>query len=229
MKIKKFEQFQKIDEALMQNLQDIWGKKEELDPELQLYFSESNGFPMIRHPLVYSIMHTPMQNAYVNAQLKQKQEACEKAIANKDWFRFINMHERPYRLQAFQECEYAMDDKQFWEELGSIWTDSENIWQNKSEWEDYLWSDRPDREYMMDENDREEFEKLPQTFTIYRGYTKGKNEDGFSYSLDKSKAEWFAARFGGSKKDVKTVVANKKDCLGYFNNRNEKEIIYLGK
>lgn len=233
MEIKKFDDFvnegETLDPEQQKHIDDymsIFNTKEELDPELQMYFT-NDGMPMIRHPLVYSIMHSDMMNAMVNKQFHQKKEQCEKAILNKDWPRFIYLHERPYRLQAFQECENDMDDKTYWEQLGDIWIDSENIWQNQDEWLDCLHSSRPDREYIMDDEDREEFNKLPDTFTIYRGYDK-RNKNGFSYSLDKTKAQWFASRFGGAKTNLKTVEAKKSDCVGYFGRRGEKEIIYLG-
>jgi hypothetical protein len=216
-------------EKKMKDLADIFGKKEELNPELAEYYHYTpSGIPIIQHPLVYSIFHSPEQNALVNKQLEYKKTAAAKALDANDWGRYIFLHERPCRLQAFQDIEHKLTDKEYWEELGQIWIDSENIWQNQKLWTDYLKSKRSDREYFMDEADREEFNRLPEELTIYRGYTKGKNENGYSYTLDKNKAEWFSSRFGGGK-SVKTLKVKKKDCFAYLGGRSEKEIIYLGK
>ena len=68
---------------------------------------------------------------------------------------------------------------------------------------------------------------LPNQFPIYRGFL-GKRGNGMSWTLDESKAEWFAHRFaiGESKQPrlAKGIVA-KKHVLAYFEGRNEKEIV----
>ena len=57
---------------------------------------------------------------------------------------------------------------------------------------------------------------------IYRGVKEPKL--GMSWTLSKSKAEWFATRFSDTGYLFK-ATANKSDILCYTDNRGEKEII----
>ena len=79
---------------------------------------------------------------------------------------------------------------------------------------------------MMQENDKEEFNKLPNEITVYRGLTtfNSDNIKALSWTLDENKAKWFATRFSQNGKVYKANI-NKKDVFAYINLRNEKEII----
>ena len=212
---------------LKEEIIDIFSKKEELHPELKPYLSNlSNGIPALRHPLVYSIFHTDHQNAFINRQYEERKKMLKKAIQKKDYEGFIYIHERPYRLQAFCSLNNVLSDKKYWEILGSIWTDSENIWQNRETWKELLSSKRPHREFMMDKNERQEFVQLPEQLVIYRGYLPYKNKNGFSYTLDEEKAEWFSKRFHADGKVLKKTIF-KSDAIAYFTGRNEKEIVII--
>ena len=214
--------------------------QEDLDDELQQCADDTGPFGMsIRHPLVYSICHSPQMNAFVNAQLKQKQEAVDRAEREEDWTSYIYLHERPYRLDAFNEICWKLEPQVYWELLGDVWVDSENIYQNRDEWRDLLeFSDgchMEDRMYMSSEEDRKVFtlppEKgglLPET-VIHRGYRHEDGLDGFSWTLDKPRAKWFAKRFP-HQEGVATVATGKvkrEHVLAYHTGRGELEIVVL--
>ena len=62
--------------------------------------------------------------------------------------------------------------------------------------------------------------------TIYRG-VRVNSYKGLSWTIDKTKAEWFAKRFGinGEKGYVFTGQIKKKDIIAFFDCRNEEEIV----
>lgn len=60
--------------------------------------------------------------------------------------------------------------------------------------------------------------------TIYRGVGSEKYRDGISWTLDKSKAEWFATRFTDNG-IVYSAKVKSKDILYYISDRGEEEII----
>ena len=208
-------------------LEELLKKKEPLDPELQEY-KDSIG---VRHPLVYCIFYTPQQNALLNAQLKSKKEQLEIAISTEDWSSYIWLHEKPYRVGALSRLKtrFKIPDKKFWELFGSVWTDSENIWQNRELWI-LLLSFPGDRESAMEAEELEVLKGLPNKVTIYRGTREG-FEHGLSWTLSKSKAKWFAERFyiKGDRKFGKPVVLEgtipKTKIVAYFNGRKEDEIV----
>ena len=50
----------------------------ELNPDLQDYYIVQNGIPMIKHPLVFSIFHTDIQNYIINQQYEWKKQKLKK-------------------------------------------------------------------------------------------------------------------------------------------------------
>ena len=190
-------------------MEDLLNKKEELLPELELYKVIIGTLgDCIRHPLIYSVPHYEVENAKINWNYKQKVEAADKALKNKEFDKYIWLHEIPCMIQAFMEIEYELTDKQYWRYLAEIWIDSENIWQNQEIWLDLFSSDRSYKHFMMEKEDRKTFRKLPEVLIVYRGCQSGINEHGLSYTLDKSKAEWFAGRrHNTSAKVIKRVIS----------------------
>jgi hypothetical protein len=209
----------------MINFQEVLARKEELAPELYVCLMDGPFGQAIQHPLVQEIFYTPQHNALYNEQLKQKQEACDKCLAEGDFHAYVFWHERPYRLWAFNKIRNRITEpKTYWGLLGSIWIDSENIWQNIKDWKKLLTAQVPNKEYFMSDEDRLELANLPDFLTIHRGYDKSPN--GMSYSLSKTKATWFANRFGKQGK-VKTIKIDKSKVFAYLGGRNEKEVIVL--
>lgn len=211
---------------------------EDLDPELQACVFDDGPFgPSIKHPLVYSICHTPMTNAMVNRALRAKKEGLVRARENQNWSSYVYLHERPYRLEAFMDIRDAIVKSEvYWRLLGDIWVDSENIWQNMEAWRDLF--EEPERgsmEFFMDEDDRKAVKLspakggLPPIFTVYRGYNYEGGEDGFSWTLDKPRAKWFARRLCHEDEVpmVATGTIGRKDVIGYMSGRGEQEIVAL--
>ena len=61
----------------MTDLDILMQRPEPLDRELQGYLVDSILGPVIKHPLVFSIPHSPQLNAMANARLRAKQDECQ--------------------------------------------------------------------------------------------------------------------------------------------------------
>lgn len=212
----------------VESLSSGWNMNpDDLDGDLADYYEDGEylGIPAVRHPLVYWI--GPINVDMINAMYKQKLEATVRALDEGNYSQYIMLHERPYRLQAFLDVSDEMSNDDYWSILGDIWTDTENQWQNIDDWQMLLESDRPNRELIMTEDERSQLEKLPEVITIYRGYQRGKNDNGLSWTTDRSKADWFARRL--AREDDDPAVAerqiNKKDVVAFFSRRGENEIV----
>lgn len=213
----------------MESFEELMKRQEPLDPELKPWLEKGSGrlgWPTLKHPLVFGIPYMEAMNAMYNAQLKAKKEYAEEAIQNKKWSSYLYIHERPYRFNKFIEIEHLMTDREYWDNLGSIWSDSENIWQYKAIITALLLSKRGDREHFMDEREREFLENLPEEFIIYRGH-QGINRSGYSWTLSYWRARWFAQRFDPKKNGVVQAIVNKKDIIGVLLGRGEYEIVTL--
>jgi len=210
------------------NMNELLQRQEELDPELVPYLHNRNHLgPCIQHPLVYSMMHFPALNAMVNAQLRYKKEALDAAWEANDWHSYIWLHERPYRINAFQEVMDLMSDQAYWKLLGEAWIDSENIRQSPQVWQELMRSKRPEREAIMDEGELAELAAMSDVIPVYQGHTARKH-DGWSWTINRVKAEWFAHRFSmfeSSPPVLTEGIVYKRNVIAYFTSRGESEIV----
>jgi hypothetical protein len=196
---------------------------ETLHPALVPYLEQSDiGWTMLRHPLVYQVPFFSSGSA--NAQYAQKLKALEKAIANKDYKQSVWLVEKPYRVEAFIKIADKLSDTDYWKLLSDIWVDTENQYAYLKEWKKLLASKRPNRHYMMTEEEDNILRALSQEVTIYRGCQKGINEDGLSWTLDKSKAKFFANRFG-KKGIILERTISKNDIVAVLLGRGESEVV----
>jgi hypothetical protein len=198
----------------------------ELHPDLLNCRKMGKTFEMLHHPLVVMVPYHDQMAYMANRTLEAKREMLKEAEDKKDWFNWIYIHERPYRLEAFllKEDEIKKDPQDYWDLLRFVYTDSESPGINKKWFKMLLDAPVPQREHFMDEEDRDLFNKLPDVLEIYRGYQEEKAKHGLSFTLDLEKAKWFAQRWKRKGKVVKSTV-KKKDVVGYTNSRSEQEII----
>lgn len=217
-----------LQQASARAITDMFGPQVDLDQELERYHYESeNGWDVIKHPLVFSIMHNPVQNGLVNKQLAYKKGACRTALAEGNWHTYVFLHERPFRVDAFKRIAKRMSDENYWDLLSEIWIDSENIRENPTVWQGLLRSRRPGREHMMSEADRALLAQFPETIEVFQGHTD-ERDDGWSWTIDRSKAEWFARRFADFEHADPVLsfgVAHKSDVIAFLTNRGESEIL----
>jgi hypothetical protein len=207
----------------------LLAKVEDLDLELSEHLTDGKPFAMLRHPLVYQVPYHSCLNAMSNAQLKAKTKAVEQAKEARNWSRYISLHERPWRMWAFQNICDEMDDVGYWSSLSSVWTDSENINQNGKEWAGLLGSNRPGREAMMTKADLKVFNALPSHIEVFRGSCK-RDPYPFSWTTSREKAEWFAKRQMSIRNQtgvVHEMIVQKEQVLAYIGGRNENEIVVL--
>ena len=212
---------------------------ETLDPELAECLVELHGTTFIKHPLLFVPMYVPgVQDGSLNETLATKKRLREEFLAQGQWWQFIFLiHERPYQLTALLEIADQLDDEQFSDLVGDVWTESENAYEEYEDWREVFESPRLHHLAMMDDEERASLQALPETLDIYRGARTSLNgeydaAEGFSYTLKKSKAKWFADRFKSLFHDeaVSEIIharVAKTDVIAYFVARGEEEIVVL--
>lgn len=183
--------------------------------------------PRIKHPLLEERCD-PRQAAFTNWAISSKEEEVRRLVAENDWYSVMLMHTSTSQLDAFQKYARHMDDKNYWRCLELAWTSQEQVWPKRKVFLAYFQSCRPGREHLMSASERRTLLKMPNTFRIYRGFI-GRKGAGLSWTVDRSKAEWFARRFSVlAHLGVPWVLegtVRKKDVLAYFNGRKEKEVV----
>jgi hypothetical protein len=191
----------------------------------------SGGGLVIRH----SLCHNYFPNvADANRFYVAVKHRADRAWAMRDWQTYVFLHSRPDRFEVFKELaeelegSVELENKEYWELLRSIWEDAETTWRYHYELPDLLGSTRPDREYMMDDEERKALSQLPEEITIYRGYHRRSRRLGWSWTTDEAKARWFATRLwqnGRHRPRVAVGRCRKEDVVAYLLGRKESEIV----
>lgn len=137
-----------------------------------------------------------------------------------DFFMLIDGHERQ---EAFLDVYEEMSPQDYWVSLGDI-IQGESFYNDKLK--ELLTNKSKNlslRHLMMNDADKAIFNKLPDTFSIYRGADESMPHQGWSWSLSEKVALSFAKRF------YKSIVIKgecaKTDVIAYFHERKEQEIL----
>lgn len=136
---------------------------------------------------------------------------------------------------------HTMPHSIYWKMVANCYTSSSFAHTDESTILKYLNDTRPEKEHLMDDEEREFFNNLPDKVTIYRGCTKKEIKSGkfrMSWTLDRKIAEFFAFEYinlnhensfrkDKSLYDIVEKSVDKKDLLCYFGGRNEAEVLYI--
>jgi hypothetical protein len=200
-----------------------------LYPDLLAHMSKDAVGFLVHHPLLVTHICEPDHIESANKIYDMKQARIREHRAQKKWSSFILMHERPYRLMALHDIASDItDDAAYWSLVGRYWIDSENIWEDLPTWHEMWTSTRPERDRVMSDEDKAVLRDLPDTVTIWRGVTRRKAADGMSWTIDRSKAVWFANRFAeleGRERILVQGTIEKGNILAYLDSRGESEIV----
>ena len=141
----------------------------------------------------------------------------------------VNILRQSYYLTFLKFAKESLSLTDFSMLLGRFWTEEENPNGdvNVPVSLSARWFKSTDKQALMYDDEYKTYKDLPETFTVYRGVTPGRNPDGMSWTRDLSKADWFSRRFGDGY--VLEGIANKKDVLAFFSRRGEEEVVIEAK
>ncbi len=203
--------------------------------ELEGYLEEADGHGLIKHPLITYMGYDPDSRETVTMLgrwLAQKRHGIEQLASEGDWSQVLMLHEKPWRMHALIEYAPPMDDEDYWDELGDIWCQIKNPGEYLVALPDLFHPGNRGTEkrfLMMNEEEQAALQTLPEKLTIYRGCAEG-NRVGFSWSIDREKAEWFAHRCGFAEYNASDTLllvgeCRKADVVAHFTRREEEEIV----
>lgn len=177
-------------------------------------------------------IHLKMENL---ADLHKKENASrwktymEEKIMESNLVEILSMMNPPYVLEFLKSAFPYVNSEELGMALRAVWQSVEQISVDKSftEKEAAEWFKKADKSQLMDTEEMEIYNSLPDTVTIYRGVTNfnKKNKKALSWSLDREVAVWFANRFETGTGRVWTMRVPKERILCYFDGREEKEVI----
>jgi hypothetical protein len=200
---------------------ELW---QALDPELQNCFHADG---CLSHPLIIEPIVNASLIPYINEAYRKKKAHAQQDARDGNWPQLILIYARPYRIKALRKAlRHINDPKEAVRLVGEVWTDSENIRQDRSVWLS-IWTKLAEPWAAMDEKEQAEFATFPNRLTIFRGqYGRRGLTDGLAWTTDQSKAEWFARRFPHRGPPfVASGRVFKHDVFAYFIGRQESEIV----
>jgi hypothetical protein len=210
---------------------DAGADEVELHRDLVPYLAESEVLgEVLKAPLVFMVPYLPSMAHLANEMYRTKTQGIRRAEAERNWHKIVWLHEKPYRLSAFLSICERLSDREYWEALGSIWIGTENLHDDQKQWLQALTAQRPGRaRWLMGDADRATLAELGEEVTIYRGFARPGSYRAPSWSLSRSRAEWFANRAALTSPDRQGYLATtrlpKSQVLAYTNGRGENEII----
>jgi hypothetical protein len=182
----------------------------------------------LQHPLVYDVPYFPQLNARLNQMLAQKQVALTRGKKERNWQSYVWLHERPWRMEALLGIKKQItDDAVYWQLVSDVWIDPEDQWQWGDRSTRQLFN-RPQKDLMMTPTERDTLAYLPDSLTVYRGiHGNGSRSNGWSWTIDRDRAEWFANRWQASGRELRilSALAHKSDVIAYLDRRGESEIV----
>ena len=137
-------------------------------------------------------------------------------------------------IKLFTKYQNTFSDKEYWENLKYVYILQDYKQIPYELFKSLFDSQRSQKDFLMDSDERSFLENLPEQIKIYRGGAKKEVKKGYgiSWTLNKEIAQQFVNRKKHLVKDEMTILQleiSKSEVVAYFNVRNEEEIIYLGK
>ena len=220
----------KKEKEMIRKETDLNTIKELLKAFLYMPVEETEFFPMIvQHPIFesgYSNVNGKIVDITTPDGLKEAVAKMGKRIDAVDCpVECMYVVRKSYYLTFLKFAKKSLSLSDFSILLGKCWTEEENPNDdvNVPLSLSARWFKSADKQALMYEDEYETYKNLPETFTIYRGVSHGRNPDGMSWTREYNKAEWFSNRFGEGY--ILEGVARKEDALAFFNRRGEEEIV----
>lgn len=133
---------------------------------------------------------------------------------------------------ALLEAAHELPGPEYWKRMRGVWENDEQDNPAPDSVKRRLLEHHPaDRSAMMSDAERAHLAGLPQTVIVWRGGTLHGAESGFSWTTDKTRAEWFAEpyRAPGIPRCAPSVIEGRVaqgDLIAYLNDvREEHEVI----
>jgi hypothetical protein len=174
------------------------------------------------------------------AQMRAFQKLRDERLHSGDYRGYLGTFDSHRRLRPFCDIIPLLSPKQYWPLLRDVWIMSEVSTSDGPIWLKLFRSKRPHRELLMTEVDRKYLAGRPDQIKVWRGFGCQAGKHGFSWTLDRSRAKFFAeyscgtrrqylTNLGGKVPMIAEGVCPKSKVIAFFSERGESEIIVLPK
>ena len=220
-------------------------KKENLLSELYPFLINSESEYYVRHILKWSYFPVnPLKktenNNLVNMGYLENKKMYDKYMEEKDYDGIMVLLDKQTRMwwfiQNYKRVYRDLGDEKFYKLFRSNLVYVDSHYSYKKYYSKIISLGR-DPKLMMSKKEQKQLDKLPETFTIYRGVSSDKIPSssnvkkllGNSWTNDKKISDWFSRnhspKFTGCKYYIiLSYQISKDEIISYFTDRKEKEI-----
>ena len=153
----------------------------------------------------------------------------QKQIDNaRNVFEIYFMLNDSYSLLFFNNINEFLTEEEYGKLLSHAWTNNEyaNSDANVDKKTLLNFFKKANKQYLLNEEEQQEFKDFDDQFTIYRGVTNHNKSNirALSWTLSPTTANFFATRFG-SKGKIYRATIDKNHVYAYFTSKGESEVI----
>lgn len=184
----------------------------------------------INHPLIVEM--APWHAAQINRRYAKKAKLAEELWAKQEYRRYLHLHERSFRMGVLEKILASspqLPDAEIARLVGEVWTDSENIHQDRRRWR-RIWRSLKTPQSAMNAGDLVALAAQPDPLTVFRGVPHPRHDKlSLSWTTDRDKAISLARRFPTETNFVLLTSGQvaKKNIFAYFTTGKESEVVVL--
>ena len=193
----------------------IYERHEPLRQELHEYLDKTPCGLFIRHPFCNDSIRDINRCAAIHARIDRqtaKANACFEAGDYEGYLRCVDLTFRPDFLK---KDAWLFSDAQYWRLLRTTYDDQKHTACHREVFETLFADERPSREHLMTAEERKALARLPDVFTVYRGFGDEEYADGIAWTLHRPAALWYAHRDFGYPA-IRVARIRKADVYAYL-------------
>ncbi len=151
------------------------------------------------------------------------------ALRRGEWEGYLHLHGHADIRYAFLRLPLdQLDGETYWRLMQAVWSMSDNLTE-RALWRALLSRHPEHRAAMMTRVERAKLASLPERVAVWRGVSNAEHAEGFSWTLSRRRAHWFAKRWAleGTSPLLLSGTVAKADVIAYLAKRGEREIVAL--
>lgn len=180
--------------ASWKEIQKTMRRVEPLREELHSYIEKTPNGQFIRHPFCNDYVLDLRRCALIHQQIDRRMAEADACFEAADYEGYLRCIDITFQPEYLAKDAWLFGDAQYWKLLGMAYSNQKHTVYYRELFDELFRADRPEREYLMDDEERQMFLRLPDMITVYRGYSADEYESGIAWTLQKEQAIWYAHR-----------------------------------
>ena len=203
-------------------IRELLERYEPLRPELHSYLERSRFGSFIRHPFCNTLVSNMEQCALIHHTIDERTAQADACFEAQDWEGYIGCIEIYSQPEWLAKDADLLPDDRYWNLLSGVYQSQKFTHYSRDVFDKCFRSQRPGRENLMEPGERALLARLPEQFTVYRGFWDEEGfEDGNAWTLDRRAAVWYANWCWNNEHEPPTIaqgMVTREDIVAFWNN-----------